>query len=821
MDKEKAYVEVAISLPIERSFLYLVPERLRNSIEVGKRVLVPFRGRRVTGYVLGFPRTAELTEIKEIIDILDEEPLFSKELLKFFRWVADYYFFPLGEVLKTALPAGINIESYQQVSITQKGKGVLETLASQELRARILNRIAEAKRSSLRQILKRFSGKEAYHTIHCLKKEGLVSLNLRLSSPKTKPKIEKLAIHREDPTPAVIREMKEKAPGQWKLYQMLKEKKEIYLSQLTQELRSATSVLKRLEQRGLVSLVDQEVYRSPLFEQEVRRDSPHQLTHHQRKALEQISQGLRSQSFSPFLIYGITGSGKTEVYLQAIAEVLSSGGEALVLVPEISLTPQLVSRFRARFGDNIAVLHSGLSEGERYDEWRRIRRGEVKIAIGARSAIFAPFENLRIIIVDEEHDNSYKQEERLKYNARDLAVLRAKLFRGVVVLGSATPSLESYHNAEKGRFKFLKLPERIGGSSLPTVELVDLKEDWLEKGRSISPRLQDAIGTNLARGGQAILFLNRRGFAPFVLCRECGYVFKCPNCSVSLIYHSRERELICHYCNYGLPAPTFCPNCKGVRVELLGLGTERLEEEIKGSFPEARADRMDRDTTARKHAHQIILERFNKGEVDVLIGTQMVTKGLDYPNVTLVGVISADLSLNFPDFRASERTFQMLTQVAGRAGRGKSPGKVIIQSFNLDHYSIQYARKHDYQSFYDQEISQRKELFYPPFCRLVLVKISGNSKDKTKEIAERLGRLFQRRLRGKSESRDVQNIQVLGPAPAPRSKIRGRYRWQILVKGKDHRYLHYYIKEIFGKASSKDIPKEVNVEVDFDPRSMM
>lgn len=822
MNKEKAYVEVAISLPIDRYFLYSIPERLRSSIEVGKRVLVPFRGRRVTGYVLGFPRTVELTEIKEILDILDEEPLFSKNLLRFFRWIADYYFFPLGEVLKAALPGGINIESYQQISITQKGKEVLETLDSQELRARILSRIAEAKRSSLQQILKRFSGKEAYHTIHCLKKEGLVSLNLRLSSPKTKPKMEKMAIFREkDPSPVVIREMKEKAPGQWKLYQMLKEKKKMYLSQLTRELRTAASVLKRLEQRGLVSLVDQEVYRSPLFEQEVKRDSPHQLNHHQRKALEQISQGLRSQSFSPFLIYGITGSGKTEVYLQAIAEVLSSGGEALVLVPEISLTPQLVSRFRARFGDRIAVLHSGLSEGERYDEWRRIKGGEVKIAIGARSAIFAPLENLRIIIVDEEHDNSYKQEERLKYNARDLAVLRAKLSRGVVVLGSATPSLESYHNAEKGRFKFLKLPERIGGSSLPTVELVDLKEDRQEKGRSISPRLQDAISTNLGSGRQAILFLNRRGFAPFVLCRECGYVFACPNCSVSLIYHSRERELICHYCNYSLPAPTFCPNCKGVRIELLGLGTERLEEEIKGSFPEARSARMDRDTTARKHAHQIILDRFSKGEVDVLIGTQMVTKGLDYPNVTLVGVISADLSLNFPDFRASERTFQMLTQVAGRAGRGKSPGKVIIQSFNPDHYSIQFARKHDYQSFYDQEISQRKELFYPPFCRLVLVKISGNNRDKTKEMAERLGRSFQKWLRGKSESRDAQNIQVLGPAPAPRSKIRGRYRWQILVKGKDPHYLHYYVKEIIGKASSKDLSKEAKVEVDFDPRSMM
>ncbi len=820
MSKEKAYTEVAISLPVDRSFLYSIPERLGASIEVGKRVLVPFRGRRVTGYVLGFPRTVELTEIKEIIDILDEESLFSKNLLRFFSWVADYYFFPLGEVLKTALPGGINIESYQQISLTQKGKEARETLDSKCLRARILDRIAEANRSSLRQILKRFSGKEAHHSLYCLKSEGLISLDLRLSSPKTRPKMETVAILREeDPAPVVIREMKERAPGQWRLYQMLKEQKRMSLSQLTRELRSATSCLKRLEQRGLVSLVTQEAYRSPLFEQEVNRDSPHHLTHHQRKALEQICQGLRSQNFSPFLIYGITGSGKTEVYLQAITEVLSSGGEALVLVPEISLTPQLISRFRARFGDGIAVLHSGLSEGERYDEWRRIKRGEVKITIGARSAIFAPLENLRMIIVDEEHDNSYKQEERLKYNARDLAVLRAKLSRGVAVLGSATPSLESYHNAVKGRFKLLKLPERIGESTLPPVELVDLKEDKRKRGESISPRLREAINANLASGGQAILFLNRRGFAPFVLCRECGYVFTCPNCSVSLIYHSRERELICHYCNYSLPAPTFCPNCKGVQVELLGLGTERLEEEIKRSFPEARATRMDRDTTTRKHAHQMILERFNKGEVDILIGTQMVTKGLDYPNVTLVGVISADFSLNFPDFRASERTFQLLTQVAGRAGRGKAAGKVIIQSFNPEHYSIQFARQHDYQSFYNQEISQRKELFYPPYCRLVLIKISGNSEDRTKGMAEKLGRSFQKWLREKSEY--AQNIQVLGPAPAPRSKIRGRHRWQILIKGKNPRYLHYYVKEVIGKSLSENLSKEVKVEADFDPRSMM
>lgn len=820
MSKEKAYTEVAISLPIDRSFLYSIPERLRSGIEVGKRVLVPFRGRRVTGYVLGFPRTVELTEIKEIIDILDEEPLFSKNLLRFFRWVADYYFFPLGEVLKTALPGGINIESYQQISLTQKGKEALETLDHKDLRDRILSRIAEAKRSSLRQILKRFQGKEAHHALYSLKREGLISLDLRLSSPKTRPKMERVAIlNEEDPAPVVIREMKEKAPGQWKLYQMLKEQKKMSLSQLTREFRSATSCLGRLEQRGLVSLVTQETYRSPFFEQEVNRDSPHQLTHHQRKALEQISRGLRSQSFSPFLIYGITGSGKTEVYLQAITEVLSSGGEALVLVPEISLTPQLVSRFRARFGDGIAVLHSGLSEGERYDEWRRIKRGEVKIAIGARSAIFAPFENLRMIIVDEEHDSSYKQEERLKYNARDLAVLRAKLSRGVVALGSATPSLESYYNAVKGKFKFLKLPERIEGSSLPPVELVDLKEDERKKGESISPRLREAINDNLASGGQTILFLNRRGFAPFVLCQECGYIFTCPNCSVSLIYHFREKELICHYCNYSLPAPTFCPSCKGVRVELLGLGTERLEEEIKRSFPEARATRMDRDTTTRKHTHQMILERFNKGEIDILIGTQMVTKGLDYPNVTLVGGISADLSLNFPDFRASERTFQLLTQVAGRAGRGKTPGKVIIQSFNPEHYSIQFARQHDYQGFYHQEISQRKELFYPPYCRLVLIRISGNSKDKTKRMAEKLGKSFQRWLREKSGF--AQNFQVLGPAPAPLSKIRGRHRWQILIKGKNARYLHSYVKEVIGKDYSKDLLKEVKVEVDFDPRSMM
>jgi primosomal protein N' (replication factor Y) len=532
-------------------------------------------------------------------------------------------------------------------------------------------------------------------------------------------------------------------------------------------------------------------------------------TSDQEAILSEILKGIHSKRFSPFLIYGVTGSGKTEIYIRAIEEVLIQGREAIVLVPEISLTPQLLSRFIDRFGENLALLHSGLGRGERYDQWRRIWKGEVKIAMGARSAIFAPFRNVGIIIVDEEHDPSYKQEEKLKYHARDVAVVRAKQVEATLLLGSATPSLESFYNAERGKFRLLNLPERIEGRPLPRVEVVDVKKEV----GLLSEKVRTALQKNIEDKKQSLLFLNRRGFANFILCPDCGHTFKCPNCSVTLTYHLRDRTLQCHYCDYRIKAPGDCPKCQGHRLQGMGIGTERLEQEIRLLFPETQVGRMDRDTTSRRRSHLQILKRLESGSIDILVGTQMIVKGHDFPNVTFVGVVSADTSLHFPDFRSSERTFQLLTQVAGRAGRGDVFGEVVIQTFNPDHYSILRAKDHDYIGFYQEEIQFRKALEYPPFSRLINFRMVGNSERRTKAAAEEMGRIGQSLLK-KGYGR---GIEILGPSTAPFAKMRGKFRWQMLAKGKSHQLLHRFTKELAFRMEVQLKGKGVHLDIDVDP----
>jgi primosomal protein N' (replication factor Y) len=542
-----------------------------------------------------------------------------------------------------------------------------------------------------------------------------------------------------------------------------------------------------------------------------------ELTPKQIKALETIVKGIESLRFSPFLLYGITGSGKTEIYLRAIERVVKEGRQAIVLVPEISLTPQLIGQFLERFSGRVATLHSGLSRGERYDEWRRIREGKVDIAIGARSAIFAPFERLGMIIVDEEHETSYKQEEKLRYNARDVAAVRAKLCDAVLILGSATPSLEAYHNAVAEKFRLLKLDERIEGRPLPSVEIVDMRREE-GKGLIFSEKLRNALEENLALGRQSLLFLNRRGFASFIQCPDCGFVFKCPNCSVSLTHHFRGKKLLCHYCNYAIMVPDLCPDCQSYRIRSFGIGTERLEEEIRKMFPQATVDRMDRDTTRRKRSHQRILKKVKSRETDILVGTQMIAKGHDFPHVTLVGVICADLSLNFPDFRSSERTFQLLTQVAGRAGRGINPGKVIIQTFNPDHYSIQMARDQDFTEFYREELRFREELGYPPFSRFINIRIDATSQKRAVKTAEEVGEWGRRLLRKGSYGR---GIEILGPSPAPLVKIKGKYRYQMLIKGKQVNPLHRFVEELVRETKKRWPGRGISLTIDVDPISVM
>jgi primosomal protein N' (replication factor Y) len=567
--------------------------------------------------------------------------------------------------------------------------------------------------------------------------------------------------------------------------------------------------LKRLVELGFLSEAEEELRRDPFLDRPAPSDAPVEPTAEQTAALEAIGAALKGGGFAPFLLHGVTGSGKTEVYLRAIAEALAQGRRALVLVPEIALTPQLVSRFRARFTEaSIAVLHSGLSDGERYDAWRAIARGEVSIVIGARSAVFAPLEKLAIIVVDEEHEASYKQGEGFRYHGRDLALLRGQMAGAAVVLGSATPALTTFFRAQEGQTGYLSLSGRALRRSLPEVSLVDLTAARPEG--ALSEELAVALRENLERGEQALLLLNRRGFAPFLLCSDCGRTFRCPNCDITLTYHQGRRLLRCHYCDHAEAPPDLCPQCGGGNIEPEGTGTERLEEELGQLFPTARIARMDRDTTSRKGAHQRLVEAMEKGEVDILVGTQMVAKGHDFPGVTLVGVIGADSTLNFPDFRSGERTFSLLSQVAGRAGRGEKPGRVFIQTYAPDHYALACAAAHDYRGFYDQEIACRRELRYPPFGFLVNLVLSGNDPARVSRAAQTLAEGLQR---GAAE------VEVLGPAPCPLARLRGKSRMQILLKAPRRLSLRRLLDRLADL--QKGVSAGVRLAVDVDPVDML
>lgn len=734
--ENKQLIEVAITAPLEKTFYYTVPEEVSSKALIGMRVTVPFGKRSVTGYIVGFPTGIEAEKgypelhLKEIKEISDTDPSFTPEMLKFYRWVADYYISPLGEVIKTALPAA-------------KGRAKRERFAA----------VTES----------------AYNEFPMTPKEG-------------------------------------------KVFSFIKERKKVSFAELNAEFIRPYGIIKRLSQKGVISISGEEVSRA-LNSKGFKTSQPPLLTERQKEAFSVIEAAIKKGEFSTFLLHGVTGSGKTEVYIRVIEETLMIGKGAIVLVPEISLTPQVLNRFRSRFGDKVAALHSALSDGERYDEWNRVKRGEARIVIGARSAIFAPMDDIGIIVVDEEHDHSYKQEETPRYNARDLAVVRGKMSKGVVILGSATPSMESYHNSRTGRFGYIKLPGRVEERAMPQVSVVDMKDTG--KRQVFSRQMTDGLEECIRKGKQALLFLNRRGFSTFLICSGCGFTFGCPNCSISLIFHQREKLLRCHYCDYAQKAFPICPKCNGGEVGLLGLGTERVEEEIKKAFPDAGVARMDKDTVSRKGSHERILKSLEDGDVDILIGTQMVTKGHDYPNITMVGVISADTSLNLPDFRASERTFQLITQVAGRSGRGEDPGKVIIQTFNPDHYSINAARKHDMDSFYKEEAGFRKELGYPPFSRLINIRVRGNSEVRTAEAAESLGKI------GRDELMKWKGMAILGPSHAPIYKIRSKYRWQMLIKGRDSKALHSFVKNVISRTRSNPDFKGVDMQIDVDPLSML
>lgn len=735
-------IEVAIPLYLDKTFHYLVPAPLQGQALTGRRALVPFGNRKLTGYILGTAGSSEITKLKEIIEVLDSEPLWTANELEFFRWVASYYMHPLGEVLRTALPAGINIQTRKETGGELSG------------------------------------GKKVRHEKFYL--PGPVSDTARQPGARA---LEILALIREaGDIPAAI---------------------------LRKRFGNCTPQLKRLTELGLTIVEEREIYRDPFKDAIFKRDEPRLLHTHQKAALESITGCIDQQQFTTFLLYGVTGSGKTEVYLQAISHALEKGLNALVLVPEIALTPQLTGRFQARFGGGIAILHSGLSDGERYDEWRRIRRGLARIVIGARSAIYAPLERIGIIIVDEEHEASFKQSDGLRYNARDLALVRGRMELAAVVLGSATPLVTSIHAAQQGRLILLELPERVENRPLPTVELIGMK--GLKE--TVSPPLARLLTHTLEQKQQSIVFLNRRGFATFLVCSACGKPLSCPNCSVTLTYHRQRGQSVCHYCDYAVPAPGTCPSCDGTELTELGAGTEKLEHELKELLPQASVLRMDSDTTSGKGSHERLLSKMSDGSADILIGTQMIAKGHDFPGVTLVGVINAEAGLGMPDFRAAERTFQLLSQVIGRAGRGELPGRVLVQAYDTEHYAILSAAGHDAAGFYKQELEFRQEVGYPPFSFLAAIGISGISEQLVSEQAEQSANLLIR-LKQQIKAR----VEILGPAQSPIYRLRGRFRRQILLKAVTRGDLHRLImawRQQFRNSAT------IRIFVDIDPVDLM
>jgi len=738
-------IEVAVAVPLDRTFHYRVPHTMSERALPGRRALVPFGPRKLTGYILGQVQGVADEKLKDIIEVLDSYPLWTDGELEFFRWISSYYLYPLGEVLKTALPAGINLQSRKGAS----GANGEITGGKKVRRERFYQPLAVAEPG-------RQPGNKAAEVLDVIREAGDISA-----------------------------------------------------AEVRRRFGTCSPQLKRLEELGLIRPEEREIYRNPFGDEMIEPDVPKQLNDQQRSARDRIAAALDSGAFAPFLLHGVTGSGKTEVYLQAIAHALGQGKNALVLVPEISLTPQLVRRFRARFTCGIAVLHSALSDGERYDEWRRIRREEVRIVIGARSALFAPLERIGVIVVDEEHEGSFKQGDGLRYNARDLALVRGRMEGAAVVLGSATPLITSLHAVDQEKLALLPLTERVEGRPMPGVSVVrmqGIKEP-------VSPLLLQALQENLAAGEQSLVFLNRRGFATILVCGDCGEPLTCPNCSVTLTYHRQRRQSICHYCDYAVPAPGVCQACSSLTVKELGAGTERVESELRELLPGARIVRMDSDTTSGKDSHNRLLKRMADREADILIGTQMIAKGHDFPGVTLVGVLNAEASLNTPDFRSAERTYQLLSQVIGRAGRGELPGRVIVQALDPSHYAIQCAISHDGDGFYRQEMEFRREAGYPPFQFLAALSISGISEEATEERAATATLLL-----GQIKRERSLRVEILGPAPAPLYRLRGRYRRQILLKSPTRGELRQLVA---GWQERREAPGAVREIMDIDPIDMM
>ena len=803
------FCDVALPVPLDAVFTYALAEGMKPV--VGGRVLVPFRQQRLSGVVVGLHDTAPNVKTKSVLSLLDTTAVLDSSLLQLGKWISDYYLAPLGEVLRTMLPLGAEFKRSIGYRITEEGQLALHLAglsgSSGRSRKHPQDQLADfraldylAERDLVREQTLRAGARVSKALLAgMVRKKWIVREDL--SDARTSARTVKIAVLKNgegklNANQRVLIDTLAAAGGRLALESLC-------------SLETPRTTLSTLIRRGLVEIVEE----AAEFHLSSVKSRPAALNFSfspaQQASLACIQEQVKTCKFSGLLLHGVTGSGKTAVYLAAMRSVLDSGRAAILLVPEIGLTPAVAADLHQAFADEVAILHSALSDDERAEQWHRIKRGHARIVVGTRSAVFAPVAGLALMIVDEEQDASYKQEETPRYHARDVAVIRAKMANAVVVLGSATPSLESYFNASKHKYALLELPDRVEQRPLPEVEIVDMRQEFQETGREqvVSRKLLEEIGNRLGRKEQVMVLLNRRGYSPVVLCRACGKTMECRDCAIAMTHHLRSHRMLCHYCGFAAPVPKVCGECGSEYVHFLGTGSEKLEELLHGMFPQARIGRLDRDTVRGRDDFERTLNALHEGELDLLVGTQMIAKGHDIHGVTLVGVVGADAALGLPDFRAAERTFQLLTQVAGRAGRGQAPGKVVLQTYFSDHYAVQYAAHHDFVGFYDKELRFRSWMHYPPYTALANVLVRGDKLDDVLQWSGKLGKWF--------EGTRHEGIRVLGPAPAPLLRLKRDYRYHFVLKSESREKLNALLRAMLAHAEQQKIPRtQVIVDVD-------
>lgn len=802
-----AYADIALPVPLDQPFTYSLPETLRHRVQAGCRLIVPFGSRKLTGIAVRVHDDPPGMAVREAWRLLDEQPVIESHLIELGRWIASYYCAPLGEALRVMAPLAGEVHSSKVWSLTDSGRDAARQLllGAEEADTTLqLLRLLEGRPLSASYLAKKVP--DAARLLAGLRKRGLATVeDVKAGRDPLRAASERLRVTASQTRPEGIRLKK----AERELLSFLElHPGEHNLKDLDDTVTGASEAARALARSGLLRMEVEQTEVSPYPFKPVPV-----LNAHQQAAFDVIAAAIESGQFAPFLLQGVTGSGKTEVYLRSISATLTAGRSALLLVPEIALTPAVAGQFFHRFGDRVAILHSAFHDTERAEQWRRIRSGAAGVVIGTRSGVFAPVQNLGLVIVDEEHDGSYKQQETPRYNGRDVAVMRARQAGATILLGSATPSLESRFNVDRDKYRLLVLPERVEKRPMPEVELIDMRTEFLDtrKQSTFSRRLLEAIRVRLEAKEQILILHNRRGFSTFAACRSCGERVQCVNCSVTLTYHRRDRRMLCHYCTYAERVPSICPKCGSEYVYFLGTGSERVEEELHSAFPEARIARLDRDTVSGKRHFETILTAFRERASDILVGTQMIAKGHDIPNVTLVGVVSADIGLGMPDFRAAERTFQLLTQVAGRAGRGDLPGNVLIQTINPGHYAIEYAAAQDFNGFYAREIQFRRAMRYPPYAALANVLLRSEKQEDAMRMSSEIAHLLMP---------PIENMRVLGPAEAPVPRLKNEFRYQLLIKAASRRVLNETLNVLRQYALEQKWGPTALV-VDVDPLSLL